>query len=93
MLLLPLLAFLFVSLLVAAGAMALAPGGGRDDRAPARRGHAAAASSDARRRAGYDRTVIDTLKKIGSVAPQLGVGDGQAAAAAGHRRLPRPAKR
>ena len=88
-LLLPLLAFLFVSLLVAAGAMALAPSGGRDDRAPPRR-------SDRRRQApssdepATTETLIDALKRIGAVAPQSAVGDGQAAAAAGRRRLPQP---
>src|SRR6266513_2222258 len=69
MLLLPLLAFLFASLLITAGAMALAPaasatierrlgevsGGRRKEKAEG---------------SGYDRTVIDALKKIGSVAPQ-----------------------
>lgn len=68
--LLPLLAFLFASLLIAAGAMALSTGGeatierrlgevltGERVKAPADDPH-------------YSRAVIDTLKKIGRAAPQ-----------------------
>ena len=70
MLLLPLLAFLFASLLIAAGAMALAPG--RDALIARRLGEvltgerAAAPAADP----GYSRAVIDTLKKLGRAAPQ-----------------------
>ena len=69
MLLLPLLAFLFASLLVAAGAMALSPGAsaaierrlGEVTGAPARQ-----PTDDP----GYHRAVLDALKRFGSVAPQ-----------------------
>ena len=70
MLLLPLLAFLFASLLIAAGAMALAPG--RDALIARRLGEvltgerATAPAADP----GYSRAVIDTLKKLGRAAPQ-----------------------
>jgi tight adherence protein C len=69
-LLLPLLAFLFASLLVAAGAMALSPAGGAV--IERRLGevmtgeHVAPATVDP----GYSRAVIDTLKRIGRAAPQ-----------------------
>ena len=89
--LLPLLAFLFGSLLIAAGAMAFVAG------APRRRSSAASARSTGarvkprpRRTPATTRRVIDTLKKIGNVAPQSPNGDGQAAAAAGDGRLPQP---
>jgi tight adherence protein C len=69
-LLLPLLAFLFASLLVAAAAMALSPGG---DAAIERRlgevltgGRLKTPADDP----GYNRAVIDALKKIGRAAPQ-----------------------
>jgi tight adherence protein C len=70
MLLLPLLAFLFASLLVAAAAMALAPA----DAATIERrlgelvtGERAKPSTED---PGYHRVVIETLKKIGRVAPK-----------------------
>jgi len=69
MLLLPLLAFLFASLLVAAAALALSPSGaatierrlGEATGAPVRQ-----PSDDP----GYDRVILDALKKFGTVAPQ-----------------------
>jgi tight adherence protein C len=68
-LLLPLLAFLFVSLLVAAAAMALSPAGAAT--IERRLGE----MTDGRAKApveesGLGRAAIDALKKIGSVAPQ-----------------------
>ena len=68
--LLPLLAFLFASLLVAAAALALSPGSAA---AIERRlgevvtGERLEATED---RSGHHRAVIDALKKIGSMAPQ-----------------------
>jgi tight adherence protein C len=67
--LLPLLAFLFASLLVAACAMALAPGSaaaierrlGEVTGAPAKKSFADT---------GYDRWLVDTLKRVGNVAPR-----------------------
>jgi tight adherence protein C len=67
--LLPLLAFVFASLLVAAGAMALAPTAaaaierrlGEVTGAPAKKAFADA---------GYERWIVDTLKKVGNVAPR-----------------------
>jgi tight adherence protein C len=69
LMLLPLLAFLFASLLIAAGAMALAPAS--EATIERRLGEV----SGTRRKEktedeGYNRTVIDALKKIGSVAPR-----------------------
>ena len=68
-LLLPLLAFLFASLLIAAGAMALSPAEGTIER---RLGEVLTGDHvkplDAERP--YSRAVIDTLKKIGRAAPQ-----------------------
>jgi tight adherence protein C len=69
LMLLPLLAFLFASLLIAAGAMALAPGG---TVAIERRlgevtgGRVKEPAEDA----GYNRAVIDALKRIGNVVPR-----------------------
>jgi tight adherence protein C len=69
-LLLPLLAFLFASLLIAAGAMALSPAGGAV--IERRLGevmtgeHIAPPAADL----GYSRAVIDALKRIGRAAPQ-----------------------
>src|SRR4029077_15571317 len=69
-LLLPVLAFLFASLLIAAGAMALSAAGGTTIE---RRLGEVLASDRAARPAdepAYSRTVIDTLKKLGRAAPQ-----------------------
>ena len=68
-LLLPLLAFLFASLLIAAGAMAFAPGATTaiERRLGEVTGTPVKASSDD---PGYDRVMIDALKKIGTIAPQ-----------------------
>ena len=69
-LLLPLLAFLFASLVIAAGAMALSSGGGTTierrlgEVLTADRVHQPADAP------AYSRTVIDTLKKLGRAAPQ-----------------------
>ena len=70
MLLLPLLAFLFASLLVAAAAMALAPA---DSVTIERRLSELLTGERVKQPADhpdYSRVVIDTLKKIGRVAPQ-----------------------
>ena len=70
MLLLPLLAFLFASLLVAAAAMALAPA----EAVTIERRLSELVTGDRVKQPadhpGYSRVVIDTLKKIGRVAPQ-----------------------
>jgi tight adherence protein C len=68
-LLLPLLAFLFGSLLIAAAAMAFAPGATTaiERRLGEVTGTRVKASNDD---PGYDRVMIDTLKKIGNMAPQ-----------------------
>ena len=69
-LVLPLLAFLFASLLVAAGAMALsAAGGGTIERRldEVLTGDRVQPAADD---PAYRRTVIDALKKIGRAAPQ-----------------------
>ena len=70
MLLLPLLAFIFASLLIAAGAMALSPAGGTT--IERRLGELLTGDRDKPPAAdpAYSRTVIDTLKKIGRAAPQ-----------------------
>src|SRR3954470_1105202 len=67
--LLPVLAFLFGSLLIAAAAMAFAPAASTtiERRLGEVTGTRVKASSDD---PGYDRVMIDTLKKIGSMAPQ-----------------------
>src|SRR6185369_2481787 len=67
--LLPLLAFLFGSLLIAAAAMAFAPGASTaiERRLGEVTGTRVKASTDD---PGYDRVVIDTLKKFGAIAPQ-----------------------
>jgi tight adherence protein C len=70
MLLIPLLAFLFASLLVAAAAMALAPANAATIE---RRLSEVLTGERVEQPAddpGYSRVVIDTLKKIGRVAPQ-----------------------
>jgi len=67
--LLPLLAFLFGSLLIAAAAMALAPGAAAtiERRLGEVTGTRVKPSADD---PGYDRVMIDTLKKFGAIAPQ-----------------------
>ena len=67
--LLPVLAFLFGSLLIAAAAMAFAPGAGAtiERRIGEVTGTRVKASTDD---PGYDRVMIDTLKKFGAMAPQ-----------------------
>jgi tight adherence protein C len=67
--LLPLFAFLFGSLLIAAGAMALSPGStvAIERRLGEVTGKRAKERDD---EDGYDRVMIDTLKKIGNVAPR-----------------------
>jgi len=70
MLLIPLLAFLFASLLVAAAVMALAPANAATIErrlSEVLTGERVAQPADD---PGYNRVVIDTLKKIGRVAPQ-----------------------
>jgi tight adherence protein C len=67
--LLPLLAFLFGSLLIAAGALALAPGGVsivQRRLGEVTGAHVKETPEDDR----YDRMLIDTLKKMGNVAPR-----------------------
>jgi len=68
-LLLPVLAFLFGSLLIAAAAMAFAPAAATaiERRLGEVTGTRVKASDD---EPGYDRVMIDTLKKIGNMAPQ-----------------------
>jgi tight adherence protein C len=67
--LLPLLAFLCGSLLIAAAAMALAPGGATtiERRLGEVTGARVKPSADD---PGYDRVMIDTLKRFGAIAPQ-----------------------
>src|SRR5882724_4846408 len=67
--LLPMLAFLFGALLIAAAAMAFAPAASTalERRLGEVTGTRVKVSSD---EPGYDRTMIDTLKKIGAMAPQ-----------------------
>jgi len=67
--LLPVLAFLFGSLLIAAAAMAFAPAASAtiERRLGEVTGRRVKASADD---PGYDRVMIDTLKKIGAMAPQ-----------------------
>src|SRR5476649_214024 len=67
--LLPILAFLFGSLLIAAAAMAFAPGAATtiERRLGEVTGTRVKASTDD---PGYDRVMIDTLKRIGAIAPQ-----------------------
>ena len=69
MLLLPLLAFLFASLMVAGAALALSPSGG----ATIERRLGEVTGTRVRQPTedpGYDRVILDALKKFGSVAPQ-----------------------
>src|SRR5476649_2822559 len=67
--LLPILAFLFGSLLIAAAAMAFAPGAATtiERRLGEVTGTRVKASTDD---PGYDRVMIDTLKKFGAMAMQ-----------------------
>ena len=66
--LLPLVGFVFISLLVIGGAMALAPSGGT---ALARRlGEVTSARTDQSDEPPPDRTVIDALKRMGAMAPR-----------------------
>src|SRR5471030_1990835 len=67
--LLPILAFLFGSLLIAAAAMAFAPGAATtiERRLGEVTGTRVKASPDD---PGYDRVMIDTLKRFGAIAPQ-----------------------
>jgi tight adherence protein C len=67
--LLPLLAFAFASLLVAAGYMVLSPGG----EAAVERRLGEVTGTRVKRRfedAGYDKVVVDALKRIGNLAPR-----------------------
>ena len=67
--LLPLLAFLFGSLLIAAGALALSPGA--VSVVQRRLGEVTGAHEKVTEESdGYNRMVIDTLKKMGNVAPR-----------------------
>jgi tight adherence protein C len=69
LILLPLLAFAFVCLLVAAGAMVLSPGG----EAAIERRLGEVTGTAVKRRfedAGYDKVIIDALKRIGNMAPR-----------------------
>ena len=69
-LLLPLLAFMFASLLIAAGAMAMAPAAAVtiERRLGEVTGGRTKVSAD---ETGYNRALIDTLKKFGNVAPRM----------------------
>ena len=69
MLLLPLLAFLFASLMVAAAALALSPSGGTtiERRLDEVTGTRVRLPTDD---PGYSRAILDALKKFGTVAPQ-----------------------
>jgi tight adherence protein C len=67
--LLPLIAFVFASLVVAAGAMALSPG----TAVTIERRLGEVTGTRVKRPfedAGYDRVIVDTLKRIGSMAPR-----------------------
>ena len=65
--LLPILGFLFITLLVMAGAMAFSPAGaGRIEQRLAEIGGAEATVQDGR----YQKMLIDSLKRIGKVAPR-----------------------
>ena len=88
MLLLPLLAFLFASLLVAAGGDGAGAQAGRDNRAAPRRGDRQPPSTVRSRIRRTSRRPFELLKRLGSVAPEVAVGDGQAPAAARRGRLP-----
>jgi tight adherence protein C len=67
-LLLPLVGFIFISLLVVAGAMALAPSGGTA--LQRRLGEVTSARTDLNDEPPPDRTVIQALKRMGAMAPR-----------------------
>src|ERR1700704_350742 len=67
-LLLPLVGFIFISLLVVAGAMALAPSGGTA--LQRRLGEVAWARTDLNDEPPPDRSVIQALKRMGAMAPR-----------------------
>jgi tight adherence protein C len=67
-LLLPLVGFIFISLLVVAGAMALAPSGGTA--LQRRLGEVASARTDQSDEPPPDRSVIQALKRMGAMAPR-----------------------
>ena len=67
-LLLPLVGFIFISLLVVAGAMALAPSGGTA--LERRLGEVASARTDQSDEPPPDRSVIQALKRMGAMAPR-----------------------
>jgi hypothetical protein len=69
MLLLPLLAFVFASLMVAGAALALSPSGGTtiERRLDEVTGARVRLPTDG---AGYGRVILDALKRLGSAAPQ-----------------------
>ena len=66
-LLLPILAFLFVSLLVAAGVMVFSSGGTAIER---RLGEVTGASSNFETESRYDEVLVDALRKLGSAVPR-----------------------
>jgi tight adherence protein C len=67
-LLLPLIGFIFISLLVIAGAMALAPSGGTA--LQRRLGEVTASRTDRTEEPPPDRSVIQALKRMGAMAPR-----------------------
>src|SRR5438128_12210838 len=67
-LLLALVGFIFISLLVIGGAMALAPSGGTA--LQRRLGEVASARTDHSEEPPPDRTVIQALKRLGAMAPR-----------------------
>ena len=69
-LLLPLLAFLFASLLIAAGAMALSSAGGTTIERRLGEVLTGDRAKQPEAEQAYSRAIVDTLKKIGRVAPQ-----------------------
>jgi len=87
-LLLPLLAFVFAALLIAGGAMALSPanGGAIERRLGELTGGRVKPSEEA---PGYEKAVLDALKKVGNIAPRSASEMGklqQRLVAAGYRR-------
>ena len=68
-LLLPILAFLFVSLLVAAGVMVFSTSGGTA--IERRLGEVTGASSTFETDSRFDEVVVDALKKLGNAVPPL----------------------
>src|SRR5258706_2163518 len=67
-LLLPLVGFIFISLLIVAGAMALAPSGGTA--LQRRLGEVASARADLNDEPPPDRSMIQALKRMGAMAPR-----------------------